>query len=94
MYLSCCKREKPSIKLPPNTEHIPLNCRNGKRQLKAAIEGLPDLFEHKERELKQVEKEHQQEIDRLYKKIGDLTIQVDRLKKIYRNQLQTANERN
>jgi transposase-like protein len=43
---------------------------------KAAIEGLPDLFERKERELQKVEKEHQQKTDRLYKKIGDLTIQV------------------
>ena len=48
---------------------------------KAAIEGLPDLFERKERELQKVEKEHQQEVDKLYKKIGDLTIQVDWLKK-------------
>ena len=48
---------------------------------KTAIEGLPDLFERKERELQKVEKEHQQETDRLYKKIGDLTIQVDWLKK-------------
>jgi transposase-like protein len=48
---------------------------------KAAIEGLPDLFERKERELQKVEREHQQETDRLYKKIGDLTIQVDWLKK-------------
>jgi len=48
---------------------------------KTALEGLPDLFEHKERELKKVTKEHQQEVDQLYKKIGDLTIQVDWLKK-------------
>lgn len=48
---------------------------------RAALEGLPDLFERKERELQKVEREHQQETDRLYKKIGDLTIQVDWLKK-------------
>ena len=48
---------------------------------KAAIEGLPDLFERKERELQKVEKEHQQEVDKLYKKIGDLSVQVDWLKK-------------
>jgi len=48
---------------------------------KAAIEGLPDLFERKERKLQKLEKEHQQEVDKLYKKIGDLTVQVDWLKK-------------
>src|SRR5690554_7732654 len=48
---------------------------------KAALEGLPDLFERKERELRKIEKEHQKEVDHLYKKIGDLTIQVDWLKK-------------
>ena len=48
---------------------------------KTALEGLPDLFERKERELRKIEKEHQKEVDHLYKKIGDLTIQVDWLKK-------------
>lgn len=48
---------------------------------KTAFEGLPDLFELKERELRKIEKEHQKEVDHLYKKIGDLTIQVDWLKK-------------
>jgi len=48
---------------------------------KTALEGLPDLFERKERELKKIEKEHQQEVERLYSKIGDLTVQVDWLKK-------------
>ena len=48
---------------------------------KTALEGLPDLFELKERELRKIEKEHQKKVDHLYKKIGDLTIQVDWLKK-------------
>src|SRR5690554_6732987 len=48
---------------------------------KTALEGLPDLFERKERELRKIEKEHQKKVDHLYKKIGDLTIQVDWLKK-------------
>jgi transposase-like protein len=48
---------------------------------KTALEGLPDLFEQKEREINKMTKEHQHEVDQLYKKIGDLTIQVDWLKK-------------
>ena len=48
---------------------------------KTALEGLPDLFERKERELRKIEKEHQKKVAHLYKKIGDLTIQVDWLKK-------------
>jgi transposase-like protein len=48
---------------------------------KTALEGLPDLFENKGREIQKVVKEHQQEVEQLYKKIGDLTIQVDWLKK-------------
>ena len=32
---------------------------------KTALEDLPDVFERKERELKKIEKEHQQEVERL-----------------------------
>lgn len=48
---------------------------------KVATEGLPDLFDRQEREQKKLQKEHQQEVDGLYKKIGDLTVQIDWLKK-------------
>ena len=48
---------------------------------KAALEGLPELFEPAGRTLRKAQREHEEEKDRLYKKIGQLEIEVDWLKK-------------
>ena len=48
---------------------------------KTVLEGLPGLFDTEERKLKQAQKEHQEEKDQLYQKIGHLDVQLDWLKK-------------
>ena len=48
---------------------------------KAALEGLPELFEPAGRTLRKAQREHDEEKDRLYKKIGQLEIELDWLKK-------------
>ena len=48
---------------------------------KTVLEGLPGLFVREERKLKQAQKEHQEEKDQLYQKIGHLEVQLDWLKK-------------
>ena len=48
---------------------------------KKALEGLPGLFERGENSAQKTEKEHQQQVEQLYKEIGYLTTQVNWLKK-------------
>jgi len=48
---------------------------------KAVLEGLPELFEPEGRTLRKAQREHEEEKDRLYRKIGQLEIEVDWLKK-------------
>ena len=48
---------------------------------KAVLEGLPELFEPAGRTLSKVQREHEEEKDCLFKKIGQLEIEVDWLKK-------------
>ncbi len=45
------------------------------------LEGLPSLFEPQGRATRALEAAHQQKLDELYKKIGELTTQLDWLKK-------------
>jgi len=48
---------------------------------KVAIEGLPELFAPAGRTLSKAQREHEEEKDLLFKKIGQLEIEVDWLKK-------------
>lgn len=48
---------------------------------KIVLEGMAELFEPEERRIRKLEQQHQEEVDRLYKEIGHLTVQVDFLKK-------------
>ncbi len=45
------------------------------------LAGLPSLFEPEGRATRALEAAHQQQLDELYKKIGELTTQLDWLKK-------------
>jgi len=48
---------------------------------KAVLDSLPGAFDKGKREVKELEKAHQKEVDELHKKIGHLTVQVNWLKK-------------
>ena len=48
---------------------------------KAVLDSLPGAFDKGKREVKELEKAHQKEVDELHKEIGHLTVQVNWLKK-------------
>ena len=76
--LSAIKGEKTMAQISSEYQVHPTQIRVWKKQM---LENLPELFKDNRKKEKQTKMEHQEQLDNLYKVIGQRDIELDWLKK-------------